>query len=70
MPTVDNLYALSELLQIPVDYLIVGNRTYQIPDYNYLFYARMRAYYKGIGQCMAAVISRLEASDHIELQVQ
>lgn len=53
MPTVDNLYALSELLQVPIDYLIVGNRTYQIPDHNYLFYARIRAYHKGIGRCKA-----------------
>lgn len=29
LPTVDNLYALSELLELPVDILIKGNRRYQ-----------------------------------------
>ena len=27
MPTIDNLYALSELFQMPVDEMICGNRT-------------------------------------------
>lgn len=52
MPTVDHLYALSGLFQVPIDYLIVGNRTYQIPNHNYLFYARINAYYQNIGRCM------------------
>ena len=26
MPTVDNLYALSELLQVPIDTIVCGNR--------------------------------------------
>lgn len=26
MPTIDNLYALSELLQVPIDALVCGNR--------------------------------------------
>lgn len=53
MPTVDHLYALSELFQVPIDYLIVGNRTYQIPEHRYSLYVRVRAYYKKLGQCMA-----------------
>ncbi|MBQ9062063.1 MAG: helix-turn-helix transcriptional regulator [Eubacterium sp.] len=28
LPTVDNLYALSELLLVPVDHLLVGNRIF------------------------------------------
>lgn len=28
MPTLDNLYALSELLKVPMDMLICGNRRY------------------------------------------
>ena len=28
MPTIDNLYALSELFHLPVDALLIGNRTY------------------------------------------
>ncbi|MCR4890925.1 MAG: helix-turn-helix domain-containing protein [Lachnospiraceae bacterium] len=29
LPTIDNLYGLSELLQVPLDYLICGNRKFQ-----------------------------------------
>jgi transcriptional regulator with XRE-family HTH domain len=29
LPTIDNLYALSELFQLPVDDLIIGNRMYE-----------------------------------------
>ena len=29
MPTIDNLYALSELLQVPVDAMLCGNRRYK-----------------------------------------
>ena len=29
LPTIDNLYALSELFRLPVDALIVGNRKYE-----------------------------------------
>ena len=28
MPTIDNLYALSELFQLPIDAIIIGNRKY------------------------------------------
>ncbi|MCM1327690.1 MAG: helix-turn-helix domain-containing protein [Lachnoclostridium sp.] len=45
MPTVDNLYALSELFQLPIDAMIVGNRTYYVLLSNELFYRRMYAYY-------------------------
>lgn len=29
LPTIDNLYALSELFRLPVDALIVGNRNFE-----------------------------------------
>lgn len=29
MPTIDNLYALSELFQLPVDAMLVGNRKFE-----------------------------------------
>lgn len=32
LPTVDNLYALSELFRLPVDRLICGNRSVKAPD--------------------------------------
>ena len=33
LPTLENLYALSELLHVPVDFLIVGDRNYQKKDH-------------------------------------
>ena len=32
MPTIDNLYALSQLLQVPMDEIICGNRKAIIPE--------------------------------------
>ena len=32
MPTTDNLYALSELLQVPIDAIVCGNRAPIVPD--------------------------------------
>lgn len=32
MPTVDNLYALSELFRVSVDELLCGNRIVKVPD--------------------------------------
>lgn len=46
MPTVDNLYALSELFELPVDAIIVGNRKYRMCIPYGSFYDRMRIYYK------------------------
>lgn len=31
MPTIDNLYALSELLQVPIDTIVCGNRAPMLP---------------------------------------
>lgn len=32
MPTVDNLYALSQLLRVPIDEIVCGNRKAIIPE--------------------------------------
>ena len=32
MPTIDNLYALSELLQVPIDAIVRGNRASIVPN--------------------------------------
>ena len=32
MPTIDNLYSLSELLQVPIDAIVRGNRSPIVPD--------------------------------------
>ena len=46
MPTLDNLYALSELFQLPVDALLIGNRKYVCTEYGNLQYRRLFAYYE------------------------
>ena len=33
MPTIDNLYALSELLQVPIDDIVCGNRKAILPEH-------------------------------------
>lgn len=32
MPTIDNLYALSELIQVPIDAIVCGDRAPIVPD--------------------------------------
>lgn len=59
MPTVDNLYALSELFELPVDAIIVGNRKYRMCISRGSFYDRMRIYYK--------YFMRLQALEDCEL---
>ncbi len=44
MPTLDNLYALSELLQVPMDDMIEGDRRYLTPEYCSAW-ERLRQYY-------------------------
>lgn len=55
LPTVDNLYAMSELLQVPIDAIIVGNRETRflycsIPGYQraVLYYRKIAAYEKDL----------------------
>ena len=56
MPSLDNLYALSELLQVQMDLLVVGNRTYQ-PQINLPSKTlRMLFYYNTIYKCIKGVI--------------
>ena len=54
MPTLDNLYALSDLLKVPMDMLVCGNRRYDsnknIPEGA----ERLFRYYRLIQECMAA----------------
>lgn len=49
LPTIDNIYALSELLKVPVDTIICGNRAYQ----PYGVYGRLKAYYDRLQSCAA-----------------
>lgn len=54
MPTFDNLYALSDLLKVPMDMLVCGNRRYD-PNKNIPEGAeRLFRYYRLIQECMAA----------------
>ena len=54
MPTLDNLYALSDLLKVPMDMLVCGNRRYD-PGKNIPEGAeRLFRYYRLIQECMAA----------------
>ncbi len=48
LPTIDNLYALSEMFQTPIDMIIRGNRKYRIPEKEILFYDRIEIYYRMI----------------------
>lgn len=54
MPTLDNLYALSDLLKVPMDMLVYVNRRYD-PGKNIPEGAeRLFRYYRLIQECMAA----------------
>ena len=52
MPTLDNLYALSELFCIPVDLLLIGNRKYVFVPYGNNRCRRLYVYYMKLN-CMA-----------------
>lgn len=45
MPSIDNLYALSELFQIPMDNIVCGNRKYHGKDRNIETTFRVWSYY-------------------------
>lgn len=45
MPTIDNLYALSELFEVPIDEMLCGNREYVRTDNICGFNARIKEYY-------------------------
>ena len=53
-PNLDNLYALSELLRVPMDLLVAGNRSYK-PETNLPTGAiRLLRYYRLLYECRAA----------------
>ena len=54
MPTLDNLYALSDLLKVPMDMLVCGNRPYDPGMYVPKGGERLLQYYRMIQDCMAA----------------
>ena len=54
MPTLDNLYALSDLLKVPMDILICGNRCYDPVIIVSSGDERLFRYYMLIQKCMAS----------------
>lgn len=48
IPTIDNLYALSELLQVPIDVMICGNRKVLFDQYEGRCTVRVLFYYEEI----------------------
>ena len=58
MPTIDNLYALSELFQIPIDAIVCGNRAPIVSDISFELYdtqdRRLYAYYEKLNEKRAA----------------
>ena len=48
MPTLDNLYALSELFRMPVDGLLCGNRRYLYIPFADQEYKRVYTYYENL----------------------
>ena len=54
IPTVDNLYALSYLFQVPVDDLICGNRSRFLTDTEQAQLRRLRVYYEKFKEIQAA----------------
>ena len=58
MPTIDNLYALSELLQVPIDGIVCGNRKVILPEPIILIEnprdRRLYEYYRKLNKMIAA----------------
>ena len=50
LPTVDNLYALSELFQLSVDDMLCGNRRRICDERARAQYRRLRMYYKRLSE--------------------
>lgn len=46
IPTIDNLYALSELLQVPIDKMVCGNRKSRLVKYECKLLARLFSYWE------------------------
>ena len=58
MPTVDNLYVLSQFLQVPIDEIICGNRKAIVPEPTVIMEnsrtRRLYAYYKQLNRMLVA----------------
>ena len=58
MPTVDNLYALSQFLQVPIDEIVCGNRKAIMPEPIVIIEnsrtRRLYAYYKQLNRMLVA----------------
>lgn len=54
MPTIDNLYALSELFQVPIDAMVCGNRAPIIDTPEQAQRRRIALYYRKIQELQAA----------------
>ena len=58
MPTIDNLYALSELFQVPIDAIVCGNRAPLAIDIAFAMNdareRRLNAYYQKLSEMRAA----------------
>ena len=54
MPTIDNLYALSELFQMSVDDMLCGSRRYISANRYHTQFERLRVYYEKIDEHQAA----------------
>lgn len=52
LPTIDNLYALSDLFHLPVDALLIGNRKFECRCQNDM-YQRVYLYYEKIMELKA-----------------
>ena len=59
LPTVDNLYALSQLLQVPIDEIVCGNRKAIVAEPIVIIdnprTRRLYAYYKQLNRMIAAL---------------
>lgn len=54
LPSLDNLYALSELLRVPMDMMVCGSRRYQPEEYFHDMARRLLRYYRGCHNGTAA----------------
>ena len=56
LPTIDHLYALSELFRLPVDDMLCGNRrtNYILDDRKRSQYRRLRVYYDKLNEYLSA----------------
>ena len=54
MPTLDNLYILSDLLRVPMDMLVVGDRSYHPIKEAGTHPCRLLSYYRMMQEYMAA----------------